>query len=92
MALLDGLSGRWGQTIFIGVAVGLATPVIMPILWSVARPLAKSVIKEGLIISDKVKEITAEAREQLGDLVAEVKAERADTTPAGAQLSSAQEG
>lgn len=40
------------------------------------RPVAKAVIKAGLVATDQVKELVAEAREQAGDLVAEARAER----------------
>ena len=48
-------------------------------------PLAKTLIKGYLTLTDMVKEFSAEAQEQVSDLVAEVKAERtADLAAAGA--------
>lgn len=40
------------------------------------KSASKEVIKAGLVVSDKVKEIVAEVREEADDLVAEVQAER----------------
>jgi hypothetical protein len=42
----------------------------------VSRPLAKTLIKGYLVLSDMAKEFAAETGEQISDLVAEVKAER----------------
>jgi hypothetical protein len=77
MALLDeGLSG-WIPTALIGVGVALAAPILLPAAASGFRPLAKTVIKGYLVVADSVKEVVAEAGEQLSDLVAEARAERA---------------
>lgn len=40
------------------------------------RPIAKSVIRAGLVATDKARVLTAEAGEQMRDMVAEVQAER----------------
>jgi hypothetical protein len=42
------------------------------------RPLAKGLIWGFLAASDKLKEVVAETREQMNDLVAEAKAEYTD--------------
>jgi hypothetical protein len=42
----------------------------------VARPLMKAAVRGYLAVADTVKEVTAEAREQMSDLVAEVREER----------------
>src|SRR5262249_33164618 len=41
------------------------------------RPLARAAIRAGLAVTDQVKELIAETREQASDLVAEARAERA---------------
>lgn len=69
------MSKKWVPGILVGMGITLAAPVVLPVLACALRPLAKSAIKGGLVLGDKVKEITAEAREQMCDLVAEVKAE-----------------
>lgn len=40
------------------------------------KTASKEVIRTGLVVSDKVKEIVAEVKEEADDLVAEVQAER----------------
>jgi hypothetical protein len=61
----------------IGVAV-VATaiaPVIIPVIATVGRPLAKSFIKGGLMLYEKSREAVAGAGEVMEDLIAEVRAE-----------------
>jgi aspartate/tyrosine/aromatic aminotransferase len=85
MALFeDGLSGST-KGILVVLGVVLAAPIVLPAVASVSRPLAKTLIKGYLALTDMVKEFSAEAQEQVGDLVAEVKAERtAEVAAAGA--------
>ncbi len=40
------------------------------------KSASKEVVRAGLVVSDKVKEIVAEVKEEADDLVAEVQAER----------------
>jgi hypothetical protein len=40
------------------------------------RPVARTLVKGYVVASDRVRELTAEARESLGDLYAEAKAEQ----------------
>ena len=42
---------------------------------SVGRPIVKAAVRGYLNVADKMKEFTAEAREQMSDLVAEVREE-----------------
>jgi hypothetical protein len=42
------------------------------------RNATKEAVRAGLVVSDKVKEIVAEVKEEADDLVAEVQAERKD--------------
>jgi hypothetical protein len=46
---------------------------------SALRPMAKELIKGGLVAFDTLSEFAAEAGEQLKDLIAEAKAELAET-------------
>ena len=89
MALFeDGLKGSTGSILVI-LGVALAAPIVLPAVASVSRPLAKTLIRGYLALADTVKEFTAEAQEQVSDLVAEVKAERtAATTGAAAAAES----
>jgi hypothetical protein len=59
------------------LVIGLAAPVIFPPLRRAAKPLVKACVKSALSLSESVKEATANAKEQMTDLLAEVKAERA---------------
>ncbi len=61
-----------------GFVAGVITmAVFLPLMGGRrGRPLMKSAIRNFLAVTDRVKETTAEAREQFNDLVAEVKQER----------------
>jgi esterase/lipase len=84
----DGLKGPTGSILVI-LGVALAAPIVLPAVASVSRPLAKTLIRGYLTLADTVKEFTAEAQEQVSDLMAEVKAERtAATTEAAAAAKS----
>lgn len=79
MALMDdGLKGAV-PSILVVLGVAMAAPIVLPAVAAVSRPLAKTLIKGYLVLADTIKEFAAEAGEQVGDLVAEVKAERAAT-------------
>ncbi len=75
MALLDDMFKGWVPGVLVGVGVAMVAPKILPVLMNVGRPLIKSAIKGGLVVSNKMKELTAEMSEQFNDMVAEVKAE-----------------
>ena len=79
MALFDDVFSGWGTTVLIGVGVALAAPALLPAVGAVARPVAKGLIKGSLYLVDSLQEAVAESGEQLSDLIAEVKAERAAT-------------
>ena len=87
MAVLDnGFKGAV-PSILVILGVALAAPIVLPAVAAVSRPLAKTLIKGYLTLSDMVKEFSAEAGEQISDLVAEVKAEREATAAAEAASS-----
>jgi hypothetical protein len=76
MAVLDnGLKGSV-PSILVVLGVVLAAPIVLPAVAAVSRPLAKTLIRGYLTLSDMAKEFAAEAGEQISDLVAEVKAEK----------------
>jgi hypothetical protein len=68
-----------GTPLLLGAAVLLAIPGVRRGL----RPLMKAGIRVGLRMTDQVKNLSAEAREQMSDLYAEARAER-EESPAGA--------
>jgi hypothetical protein len=56
--------------------VGLVAPALFPALRKAVRPAAKGFMKGALSLSESVKEGAVTAREQLTDLLTEVRAER----------------
>ena len=78
MALSDLLKGEAGKGIAIGFATAVLAPFVMPILRQTARPLARTLIKTGIILYHKGRETLAEAEESFDDLMAEVRAELAE--------------
>jgi hypothetical protein len=54
---------------------------LFPELGSYARPMVKGVLRAGFSVSQKAREVMAEANEQVHDLVAEVKHEHASPAP-----------
>jgi len=77
MALLEDvlvLNG-WGGPVLLGVGAVVAIPVLLPVVGAVVRPVAKLAIQGGLLVADTFQELVAEGGEQVGELVAEAKAE-----------------
>jgi hypothetical protein len=66
-------------SLLVGLGVALAAPVLFPALASGIRPLAKGIIKGGVVVFDAAKEAFAEAEEQLSDLMAEARHEMEQT-------------
>jgi hypothetical protein len=79
MALFDnvveGFGSSWVPSVLVGAGLALVAPVVVPALAAGMRPLAKAVIKGGIMVYEKGTEALAEAGEQLSDLVAEVRSE-----------------
>jgi hypothetical protein len=84
MGLLDDTFKGPAGSILVILGVALAAPIVLPAVASISRPLAKTLIKGYLALADSVKEYAAEAQEQVSDLIAEAKAERAAGTAAEA--------
>ena len=63
--------------ILIVAGVAMVAPVVLPAVLSMARPVVKGLIKGGMALADKAQEFVAETGEQISDLMAEVKVERA---------------
>jgi len=63
----------------VGIASGLVAaviaPVLIPALKKSGRPLAKSLVKGGIMLYDKGRQAVAGAGEVLEDVIAEVQAE-----------------
>lgn len=76
MGLFDnGLKGNVVTGLAIGIGAAVLGPTVLPVLASVAKPVAKAAIKGGLVLFEKGRETFAEVSEVVEDLVAEVKAE-----------------
>ncbi len=84
MAVLDnGLKGAV-PSILVVLGVALAAPIILPAVAAVSRPLAKTLIRGYLTLSDMAREFAAESGEQISDLMAEVQSERVASATAEA--------
>jgi len=81
MALFDDFTESLWPNALIGVGVVLLAPVIVPAVARGLRPVVKTLVKGGIMITDRVNSMVAEAGEQLDDLVAEVRAEMAEAVP-----------
>ncbi|MEB3312188.1 MAG: DUF5132 domain-containing protein [Snowella sp.] len=57
------------------LVLAIGAVILAPTVASLLKPVAKAGIKTGVILYQKTKEALAETTEQLGDLVAEAKAE-----------------
>ena len=74
-----------GGNIVTALAMGVGAAVLAPAVVPVLRPLAKSIIKAGIIAYDQGRVALAELNEQTGDIVAEARAELAERAQAPAQ-------
>jgi hypothetical protein len=67
------------SNIIVGVSAAMAVtvlaPVLLPVLATAGRPLAKSLLKGGLMLYEKSREAVAAAGETFEDMVAEIRAE-----------------
>lgn len=67
--------GNIGSGLAVGLGVAVAGPLLVPVISEVMRPLAKTVIKAGLLAVDAGLEGLARLNEATGDMVAEARAE-----------------
>ena len=79
MALWDNVGGIFGeslvQNLLVGAAAVVLAPIVVPAVLAGMRPVAKTLVKGGVIIYDKSREMVAEVGEQMSDLVAEARSE-----------------
>jgi hypothetical protein len=75
MGLMD--NGFKGILSGIGFGIGAAiiAPIVLPILSAGVKPMAKAMIKEGIMLYEKGKEVVEETRETVEDLIAEARSE-----------------
>ncbi|MBL0713857.1 MAG: DUF5132 domain-containing protein [Desulfosarcina sp.] len=69
-------------TLAVGAGIVFLTPIVVPVVAGVLKPLAKNAIKGSLLIYEKAKVATAETMESMEDLAAEAKAELAESAEA----------
>ncbi len=74
MSFLDN-GFKTGGSVLIGAGVILLVPIVLPIVGSVLRSVAKATIKGSLVAYHKAKIAFAETMEGFEDLAAEAKAE-----------------
>ena len=79
----DALEGGVPRVI-VGLGLAVAAPIVLPAVSAGARPLAKSLVKGFMAVAGGVQEFVAEAREQMGDLMAEVREETRGQGPVAA--------
>jgi hypothetical protein len=76
MALFDDLlKGDAGKGLAIGIGAAILAPLLLPVIATAARPVARAAIKTGIILYEKGREAAAEFGEVMEDLVAEARAE-----------------
>jgi hypothetical protein len=61
--------------VLVGLGLAVAAPIVLPAVSAGARPLAKSLVKGFMTVAGGMRELVAEAREQMSDLMAEVREE-----------------
>ena len=67
----------------VGAVVAIAAPTLISGLGQVLRPVAKEVIKGGVVTYNMVSEMVCDTGGHFSDIVAEAKAEIGQTAPAG---------
>ncbi len=83
--IVEGFGSSWVSSVLVGIGVALVAPIVVPALAVGIRPLAKAVIKGGMMVYDKGAEVLAETGEQLSDLVAEARSDLDATATAAAE-------
>ncbi|MBW4611916.1 MAG: DUF5132 domain-containing protein [Desmonostoc vinosum HA7617-LM4] len=61
-----------------GIGAVLLAPIVLPIVAGIGKPIAKTIIKGGLVAYEKSKGAFAELGETWEDMVAEARAEIAE--------------
>ena len=82
MALFEDLTESFWPNALVGIGVVLLAPVIIPAVAGGLRPVVKTLVKGGVMVTDKLNAAVAEAGEQFDDLMAEVRAEMTEGVPA----------
>ena len=91
MKLLGG-NLKTGTAMAVGAGVVLLAPIIIPAVASVLKPVAKAVIKGGMLAFENARIAVAETKETIEDIAAEARSEIAaghqQTSKTGAKKAS----
>jgi len=68
--LMEAATGRWGLVAIVLLALPGGRKFV--------RAATKEAIRAGMLVTDRVKDLAAEIREEASDVVAEIQAERKD--------------
>jgi hypothetical protein len=66
---------RTGTAVAIGAGVVLLAPVVIPVVASVMKPIAKAAIKGGMLAFENARVAVAETKETIEDIAAEARSE-----------------
>ena len=66
---------KTGSAMAIGAGVVLLAPIIIPAVASVLKPVAKAVIKGGMLAYENARVAVAETKETIEDIAAEARSE-----------------
>lgn len=81
------------SNVLTGLAIGIGAtvlgPVLLPAAARIARPVAKSMIKAGIVAYERGRESIAVAGEVTEDIVAEARAELAEESARAAEQATA---
>jgi hypothetical protein len=76
--ITDFIEDAGAPGIIAGIGTVLLAPVVIPVVAGIGKPIAKSIIKNGLVAYEKSKGAFAELGETWEDIVAEARAEIAE--------------
>ena len=71
------------SSLAVGAGVVLLAPVVIPVVGSILKPVAKAVIKGSILAYEGAKLSVAETKEALEDLTAEAKSEISEEGASG---------
>jgi hypothetical protein len=72
---MDILKSNIAVGIGAALAVTVLAPVVVPVMVTIGRPIAKGLLKGGLMLYERGREAVAVAGESVEDMVAEIRAE-----------------
>jgi hypothetical protein len=75
MAVQDIFKGNIVAVLGIGIVAAVLVPIALPVVARAAKPLAKAMVKSGIIVFEKGREAVAELGEVMEDVIAEAKSE-----------------